>query len=75
MIARLRLFLLRSNPTYLWAFQWYRRLYGGRWERHYIDLCMADIWMPMAANKKWPEYVQPCSLGPPVIEDWPERAP
>jgi len=52
-------------------FQWYRRWYGGRWERHFIDVCCSFIWLDMHPDRKWPEYRQPCSIGRPTIEDHP----
>jgi hypothetical protein len=57
-------------------FQWYRRWYGGRWERHAIDICRSYIWLPMSNNpgRQWPAYRQPCSVGAPLIEDYPVRA-
>jgi hypothetical protein len=57
-------------------FQWYRRWYGGRWERHFIPICRAYIWLPMANDqaRQWPAYRQPCSLGCPTIEDHPIKA-
>ena len=54
-------------------FRWYRRWYGGRWERHWIDICESFIWLDMHPNRKWPEYRQPCSLGTPEIEDHEQR--
>jgi hypothetical protein len=54
-------------------YQWYRRACGGRWERHLIDVCRSHIWLQMSANpmRQWPAYRQPCSVGVPLIEDWP----
>ena len=52
-------------------FQWYRRWFGGRWERHWIDICGSFIWLDMHRDRKWPEYRQPCSFGTPEIEDYP----
>lgn len=65
--------LLKWDPFFLHRYQWYRRMYGGRWENHFIDICLAFIWLPMRADRKWPEYRQPCSVGVPLIEDYPER--
>jgi len=58
-----------SHP--LRRFQWYRRWYGGRWERHFIDVCRAHLWLPMHPDRKWPKYRQPCSVGIHIVEDWP----
>ena len=55
-------------------FRWYRRWYGGRWERPWIDICGSFIWLDMHPDRKWPEYRQPCSLGTPEIEDHEQRA-
>lgn len=65
--------MLRSNfiKSFLSGFRWYRRYYGGRWERHWIDICGSDIWLNMHPARKWPEYRQPCSHGTPTIEVWP----
>lgn len=52
-------------------FQWYRRWHGGRWEYHWIEICGSFIWLDMDPDRKWPEYVQPCSRGTPLIEDYP----
>lgn len=52
-------------------YQWYRRWHGGRWERHYIDICHCFIWLEMTPPKCWPAYRQPCSVGAPLVEDWP----
>lgn len=54
-------------------FQWYRRWYGGRWERHWIDICGSYIWLDMDDDpaRQWPAYRQPCSFGAPTIEDHP----
>ena len=62
----------------LCRFRWYRRWYGGRWERHWIDICCEDIWLPMSNDparqwRQWPAYRQPCSLGEPLIEDYPVK--
>ena len=54
-------------------FKWYRRWAGGRWERHFIDICGSFIWLHMSQKRKWPEYRQPCSVGDPEIEDWPVK--
>jgi len=56
--------------------RWFRAFYGGRWERHYIDICRASIWLPMSPDpaRHWPAYRQPCSVGEPQIEDYPVRA-
>lgn len=56
-------------------FQWYRRWYGGRWELHFIDICNSDIWLSMSSNplRQWPAYRQPCSVGYPLIEDYPVK--
>lgn len=51
--------------------KWYRRWYGGRWERHWIEVCLSIMWLDMHPNRKWPEYRQPCSFGTPDIEDYP----
>ena len=65
--------LLRSIilRVHLSRFQWYRRLHGGRWERHWIDVCNSYIWLSMHPDRCWPKYRQPCSWGIPVIEDYP----
>ncbi|WP_431512582.1 hypothetical protein [Variovorax sp. DAIF25] len=52
-------------------FQWYRRWYGGRWERHWIDICGSCMWLDMHPERCWPAYRQPCSFGTPEIEDYP----
>jgi hypothetical protein len=52
-------------------FRWYRRYIGGRWEYHFIDICTASMWLPMNPQRCWPEYRQPCSVGAPIVEDWP----
>jgi len=65
--------LLKWDPYFLHRYRWYRRAYGGRWELHYIDICDSDIWLAMHPDRKWPEYRQPCSIGAPVIEDYPVR--
>lgn len=54
-------------------YRWYRKWYGGRWERHRIDICGGLIWLSMHPDRKWPEYRQPCSQGTPEIEDYPEK--
>ena len=56
---------------WLCRFQWYRRWYGGRWEHHWIDICDCAMWLDMHHDRKWPEWVQPCSSGIPIIEDYP----
>lgn len=55
--------------------QWFRRWRGGRWELHLIDICHSAIWLHMSDNpaRQWPAYRQPCSVGAPLIEDWPIR--
>ena len=52
-------------------FQWYRRWYGGRWERHWIDICGSCMWLDMHPERCWPAYRQPCSFGTPENEDYP----
>lgn len=66
-----RTFWLRH---WLCRHQWYRRWYGGRWEFHWIDVCGAAMWLEMTPPNCWPEYRQPCSVGAPIVEDWPVRA-
>lgn len=65
-----RAFIFQCNLS---RFRWYRRWYGGRWERHFIDVCMSFIWLPMKRPKVWPEYRQACSVGTPTIEDYPVK--
>ena len=74
---RLAVKFFRSFPLRYWLgqrFQWYRRWYGGRWERHWIDVCGGFIWLEMHPERCWPEYRQPCSRGTPTIEDYPRDA-
>lgn len=54
-------------------FRWYRRWYGGRWERHWIEICGSDIWLDMSPDSalQWPAGRPPCSRGTPEIEDYP----
>ena len=66
-----RAFFFKSNLS---RFQWYRRWYGGRWERHWIDICGSFIWLNMRPGRCWPDYRQPCSHGTPTIEDYPCKA-
>jgi hypothetical protein len=72
--------LLRRTARSFWPShllrncRWYRRWYGGRWERHWIDVCGSFIWLSMHPGRKWPEYRQPCSFGTPEIEDYPEKS-
>jgi hypothetical protein len=54
-------------------FRWYRAWYGGRWERHFIDVCLAFIWLDMRPDRCWPNYRQPCSMGRPTVEDYPRH--
>lgn len=64
---------LRS-PTvryYLKDFKWYRKWYGGRWEYHWIDICRGALWLSMHPDRCWPDYRQPCSVGAPIVEDYP----
>lgn len=56
-------------------YQCYRRWYGGRWEYHWIDICGGAMWLEMTPPKIWPKYRQPCSVGAPIIEDYPVRRP
>ena len=60
-----------ENKYWLSDYQWYRKWYGGRWEYHDITICHAQMWLEMRQDKCWPEYIQPCSLGVPIIEDYP----
>ena len=53
-------------------YQWYRKWYGGRWEYHFIHVCGASMWLDMTRPRVWPKWVQPCSHGTPIIEDWPD---
>lgn len=68
-----KLFRLFWFKHLLGRFQWYRRWYGGRWERHWIDVCGGYIWMDKQPDRCWPTYRQPCSFGTPEIEDHPTR--
>lgn len=52
-------------------YRWYRRWYGGRWERHYIELCHSLIWLDMQPGRKWPNWIPHSSRGTPTIEDYP----
>ena len=40
---------------------------------NYIDVCHAAIWLPMHPKRCWPDYRQPCSVGTPIIEDYPPK--
>lgn len=73
LVERLAVSIFRSFWVMhlLSRFRWYRRWYGGRWERHWIEICGSFIWLDMHPDRKWPEYRQPCSRGTPEIEDWP----
>lgn len=52
-------------------FQWYRKWYGGRWERWYIEVCHSDIWFH---EKSLYKGQRPCSArGTPIIEDYNEQ--
>ena len=64
-----------SIPLGLSRYRWYRAYSGGRWERHFIDICGTYIWLQMSPNpaRQWPAYRQPCSVGVPEIEDYPVR--
>ena len=66
----MNLFRLFWFKHLLGNFQWYRKWYGGRWEFHYIDVCHSSMWLDMHPDRKWPEWVQPCSHGTPIVEDW-----
>jgi len=55
---------------WLCKYQWYRKWYGGRWEYHFIHICCGSMWLDMTPPRVWPDYVQPCSMGAPKIEDW-----
>lgn len=68
-----RLFRMFWFKHFLGSYQWYRKWYGGRWERHWIDICGAFIWLDVEPDKHWPFYRQPCSFGTPTIEDWPTK--
>lgn len=54
-------------------FRWFRKWRGGHWERHFIDICDSHIWLQMSNNPsfQWPAYRQPCSVGAPIVEDYP----
>ena len=69
-----RLFRSFWFKHHLSRYQWYRKWYGGRGERHWIEICMSFIWLDMHPDRCWPGYRQPCSHGTPEIEDWPTRA-
>lgn len=56
---------------HLSRFRWYRRWYGGRWEYHFIDVCHCHMWLDMHPDRCWPEWRQPCSVGAPIVEDYP----
>ena len=60
---------------YLSNYQWYRKWYGGRWEKHYIEICASSMWLDMKPPKVWPDYIQPCSRGTPEIEDYTQKSP
>ena len=66
----MKVFRLFWFKYFLCRYQWYRKWFGGRWENHYIELCKSDMWLDMHPDRKWPEYVQPCSRGTPIVEDW-----
>lgn len=54
-------------------FQWYRKWYGGRWERWYIEMCHSVMWLNMRRDRCYPEFV-PCSgRCTPTIEDYPDE--
>lgn len=61
-------------PRYIFSrYQWYRRWFGGRWEYHWITVTSSAMWLEMEPGKCWPEYRQPCSMGTPIIEDYPVK--
>lgn len=60
----------KSSFAYSWFgnYQWYRRFVGGRWERWYIDVCRARLWLRIPtheADDRW----QACSVGPRVARE------
>ena len=66
-----RIFRAFFFRLWLSRWKWYRRWYGGRWEYHWIDVCHSAMWLDMRPDRCWPEWVQPCSRGTPIIEDYP----
>lgn len=68
-----RLFKSFWLKHYLSRWQWYRKWHGGRWEYHWIDIYYGAMWLHMTPPRVWPDYVQPCSHGTPIIEDWPNE--
>jgi len=54
-------------------YQCYRRWYGGRWEKHWIEICHSSMWLDMKRQNVWPDFRQPCSFGTPLIEDYPDK--
>jgi hypothetical protein len=59
---------------WLSRFRWYRKWYGGRWEYHWIDICHGALWLDMTRPRVWPLHRQPCSVGAPLIEDYPDNS-
>lgn len=59
--------------TSLDGFAWYRKWYGGRWERHYIEFTHSCIWYARDKGKAWPESTFYGSRGTPLIEIYPYK--
>ena len=65
-----KLFRSFTFKHYLSKYRFYRRWYGGRWEKHFIDICGCYIWLDMKRPNVWPEYRQPCSVWLEELEDY-----
>jgi len=64
-IFRSRLFII-----FLSEYQWYRKWYGGRWERHWISVCSSAMWINMKPPIVWQEWISPGSFETLKVEDW-----
>lgn len=54
--------------SHLSNYRWYRKYYSGRWELWFIDICHAELWLTIGADKP-DNYRQPCSFGPRIARE------
>ena len=56
--------------SHLAQYQWYRKWYGGYWERWYIEMCHSLIWLDVPRQFAYPDYCPGSGHGIPEIEDY-----
>lgn len=62
---------LRNLQWMLSNWRWYRRWYGGRWERWWVDCPVCSMCWHTGNLQRYDGRPSPLCRGTPVVEEWP----